>query len=109
MGLVKTELFSTRENETALLAEAIGHPDPVSILSHLFEIIRRVCGDIVNKISLAQPNVLQHLRELKQLGLNENVAETSTLYCIQTSNWTKMNAVKTKFLHQDEQHTIYNN
>ena len=45
MGLVKTELFSTRENEIALLAEAIGHPAPVSILSHLFEISRRVCGD----------------------------------------------------------------
>jgi len=27
MGLVKTELFSTRENEIALLAEAIGHPE----------------------------------------------------------------------------------
>jgi len=58
MGLVKTELFSTRENEIALLAEAIGHPAPVSILSHLFEISRRVCGDIVDEISLAQPNVL---------------------------------------------------
>ena len=109
MGLVKTELFSTRENETALLAEAIGHPDPVSILSHLFEIIRRVCGDIVNKISLAKPNVLQHLRELKQLGLKENVEETSRHYCIHASKWTKMKAVLTEFLHQDEQYTIYNN
>lgn len=44
MGLVKTELFSTPENEIALLADAIGHPAPVSILSHLFEISRRVCG-----------------------------------------------------------------
>ena len=109
MGLVKTELFSTRENEIALLAEAIGHPAPVSILSHLFEISRRVCGDIVDEISLAQPNVLQHLIELKQLGLNENVAETSTRYCIHASKWTKMKAVLTEFLHQDEQYTIYNN
>jgi len=109
MDLFNTELFSTRENEIALLAEAIGHPAPFSILSHLFEIIRRGCGDIVDEISLAQPNVFQHLRELKQLDLKENVEETSTRYCIQTSNWTKMNAVKTEFLHQDEQYTIYNN
>ena len=94
MGLVKTELFRTQDNEIALIAKALGHPARVAILQHLFKIDSCVCGDLVNEIGLAQPTISQHLKELKQLGLIKgNVEGTSVCYCIDKDNWTQMKAL----------------
>src|SRR6056300_743056 len=102
MGLVKTELFSTRDNEIALIAKAFGHPARVAILQHLFKIDSCVCGDLVHEIGLAQPTISQHLKELKQLGLIKgNVEGTSVCYCIDIDNWIKMKNVMFQFLNQD--------
>ncbi len=102
MGLVKTELFSTRDNEIALIAKAFGHPARVAILQHLFKIDSCVCGDLVHEIGLAQPTISQHLKELKQLGLIKgNVEGTSVCYCIDKDNWTRMKALMSDFLNQD--------
>ncbi len=102
MGLVKKELFSTQDNEIALMAKALSHPARVAILQHLFKIDSCVCGDIVNEIGLAQPTISQHLKELKQLGLIKgNVEGTSVCYCIDKDNWTLMKALLSDFLNQD--------
>jgi ArsR family transcriptional regulator, arsenate/arsenite/antimonite-responsive transcriptional repressor len=102
MGLVKTELFSTQDNEIALIAKAFGHPARVAILQHLFKIDSCVCGDLVHEIGLAQPTISQHLKELKQLGLIKgNVEGTSVCYCIDKDNWTRMKALMSDFLNQD--------
>ena len=102
MGLVKTELFRTQDNEIALIAKALGHPARVAILQHLFKIDSCVCGDLVNEIGLAQPTISQHLKELKQLGLIKgNVEGTSVYYCIDKDNWTQMKALMSDFLNQD--------
>ena len=102
MGLAKTELFSTQDNEIALIAKAFGHPARVAILQHLFKIDSCVCGDLVHEIGLAQPTISQHLKELKQLGLIKgNVEGTSVCYCIDKDNWTRMKALMSDFLNQD--------
>ncbi len=102
MGLTKKALFSTQDNEIALMAKALSHPARVAILQHLFKIDSCVCGDIVNEIGLAQPTISQHLKELKQLGLiKSNVEGTSVCYSIDKDNWTLMKALLSDFLNQD--------
>ncbi|MGY5355514.1 ArsR/SmtB family transcription factor [Wenyingzhuangia sp. IMCC45467] len=102
MGLVKTEIFTDKQNEIARFAKAFAHPARVAILQHLFKINSCVCGDLVNEIGLAQPTISQHLKELKNLGLIKGSIEgTSVCYCIDTENWSKMKQVMAVFLDQD--------
>lgn len=102
MGLAKTEIFTDQQNEIALYAKVFGHPARVAILQHLFEINACVCGDLVDKIGLAQPTISQHLKELKHLGLIKGTVEgTRVCYCIDIENWMKMKKVLHNFLNQD--------
>lgn len=102
MGLVKTEMFSVKQNRIALFAKVFGHPARVAILQYLFSIDNCVCGDIVSEIGLAQPTISQHLKELKVLGLIKgNVEGTSVCYCIDKENWAEMKKVMSQFLDQD--------
>jgi DNA-binding transcriptional ArsR family regulator len=102
MGLVKTEIFSDKQNEIALFAKVFGHPARVAILEHLFDIDSCVCGDLVHEIGLAQPTISQHLKELKSLGLIKGSIEgTRVCYCIDLENWIKMKSVLIAFLDQD--------
>jgi len=103
MGLTKTEIFSDQQNEIALFAKAFGHPARVAILQHLFEINTCVCGDLVDKIGLAQATISQHLKELKLLGLIKgNIEGTSVCYCIDSENWKNMKRQMFEFMNQDE-------
>ncbi len=102
MGLVKTEIFSDKQNEIALFAKVFGHPARVAILEHLFDIDSCVCGDLVREIGLAQPTISQHLKELKSLGLIKGSIEgTRVCYCIDHENWIKMKSILIAFLDQD--------
>ena len=102
MGLAKTELFTSQQNELAALAKAIAHPARIAILQHLFKINACVCGDLVDEIGLAQATISQHLKELKQVGLIKGTIEgTSVCYCIDKNNWSKMKALLSEFLDQD--------
>ena len=102
MGLVKTEIFSDKQNEIALFAKVFGHPARVAILEHLFDIDSCVCGDLVREIGLAQPTISQHLKELKSLGLIKGSIEgTRVCYCIDLENWIKMKSILIAFLDQD--------
>lgn len=90
MGLTKTELFSERQNALANLAKALGHPARIAILEYLLQVDRCICGDIVDKLPLAQPTVSQHLRELKSVGLIQgNIEGVSICYCIHKENWAR--------------------
>lgn len=102
MGLAKTNLYTKKQNELALIAKAFGHPARVAILQHLFKIKRCVCGDLVKEIGLAQPTISQHLKELKHLGLIKGDIEgTRVCYCIDPENWKTMKSVMKGFLDQD--------
>lgn len=83
MGISKTEHFSDRQNELALLAKALGHPARIAIIDYLSTVDTCICGDIVNELPLAQPTVSQHLKELKNAGLIKgNIEGNSICYCI---------------------------
>lgn len=102
MGISKTEIFTTKQNNISVLAKAFAHPARVAILQHLFKINSCICGDLVEEIGLAQPTISQHLRELKSLGLIKGSVEgTSVCYCIDTDRWAEMKQTLNEFLDQD--------
>lgn len=83
MGATKTEHFTDKQNDIAILAKALGHPARIAIIDYLLTVDTCICGDIVNKLPLAQPTVSQHLKELKNAGLIKgNIEGNSICYCI---------------------------
>jgi ArsR family transcriptional regulator len=83
MGATKTELFTEKQNKIASMAKALGHPARIAIMEYLMKVDACICGDIVNEVSLAQPTVSQHLKELKNAGLIKgNIEGTAICYCI---------------------------
>lgn len=47
MGATKTEHFSDKQNEIAILAKALGHPARIAIIDYLLTVDTCICGDIV--------------------------------------------------------------
>lgn len=91
MGATKTEHFTSKQNEVAVLTKALGHPARVAILEYLMTVDTCICGDIVNEIPLAQPTVSQHLKELKNADLIKGTIEGNTIcYCINEKSIEKL-------------------
>ncbi|PZR12620.1 MAG: transcriptional regulator [Flavobacterium psychrophilum] len=83
MGTTKTEFFSEKQNTTATLLKALGHPARIAIIEHLLKVNACICGDIVNELPLSQPTVSQHLKELKNAGIIKGSIEGNTIcYCL---------------------------
>ena len=83
MGATKTEHFTDKQNQIAILAKALGHPARIAIIEYLMKVDTCICGDIVDKLPLAQPTVSQHLKELKNAGLIKGSIEGNSIcYCI---------------------------
>ncbi|MHA6278630.1 ArsR/SmtB family transcription factor [Salinimicrobium sp. CAU 1759] len=102
MGITKSEIFSEKENSIAALAKVLGHPARISILQHIIDSQTCICGDLVDKIGLAQPTISQHLKELKSIGLIKgNVEGTSVCYCIDQKKWASLKKLLISFLDQD--------
>jgi len=92
MGLTKTDLFNTEQNELAQLAKAFGHPARIAILQYLLTQNTCVNGTLVQELGLAQATISQHLRELKEIGLIQGTIDgVSVNYCIHSENWEKVN------------------
>ena len=90
MGASKTEHFTNKQNEMALLMKALGHPARIAIIDYLLKVNTCICGDIVNELPLAQPTVSQHLKELKNAGLIKgNIEGNAICYCIDESTFLK--------------------
>ena len=93
MGATKTDHYTFEQNELAVLAKALGHPARIAIIEYLTKVDSCICGDIVNKLPLAQPTVSQHLKELKNTGLIKgNIEGTAICYCINESGIEKIKA-----------------
>ena len=83
MGATKTENFTDKQNQIAIIAKALGHPARIAIIDYLLKVDTCICGDIVNEIQLAQPTISHHLKELKNAGIiNGNISVTAICYCI---------------------------
>ena len=94
MGLTKTELFTTEQNELADLAKVLGHPARIAILQYLLKVNTCIGGEIVEHIPLAQPTISRHLKELKSVGIIHGTIEgTSMSYCINGEKWQQVQQV----------------
>lgn len=83
MATAKNEEFSVKHNKVASMLKALGHPARVAIVEYLIGRESCVCGDIVDRLPLAQATVSQHLKALKDAGLIQGTIEgTSVCYCI---------------------------
>jgi ArsR family transcriptional regulator len=83
MGVTKTNHFTDKQNQIAIIAKALGHPARVAIIEHLLKVNACICNDIVDELPLAQSTVSQHLKELKNAGLIKGDIEGNSIcYCI---------------------------
>ncbi|TNE80709.1 MAG: ArsR family transcriptional regulator [Bacteroidetes bacterium] len=88
MGVTRTDLFTTEQNELASVAKALAHPARIAILQHLIKAKSCINSDLVQELGLAQATISQHLRELKEQGiLQGNVEGVSICYCINPDKW----------------------
>src|SRR3954470_17592665 len=71
------------DGELAAFAKALGHPARIAILRILIEHGECVCGGIVERVSLAQATVSQHLKVLKDAGLvRGEIDPPRVCYCV---------------------------
>lgn len=88
---MKKKDYSQEQIDVAALAKALGHPARVTILDYLASVGTCICGDIVNKLPLAQPTVSQHLKELKNAGFIKGSIEGNAIcYCIDETTLKKL-------------------
>ena len=72
-----------RDLELARLARALGHPARVEILRLLLASGTCICGEIVDRLPLAQATVSQHLKVLRQAGLiRGEIDPPRVCYCV---------------------------
>jgi ArsR family transcriptional regulator, arsenate/arsenite/antimonite-responsive transcriptional repressor len=75
----------------AQLAKAMAHPARVQIVRLLAQIEGCVCGDIVDRLPLAQSTVSQHLKVLKDAGLIRGTIDGPRVsYCIDPSGLRRL-------------------
>ncbi|TSJ38859.1 winged helix-turn-helix transcriptional regulator [Mucilaginibacter corticis] len=88
MGTTKSEIFTDRQNELAVLLKAIAHPARIAILQHIMAANACICGDLVDELGLAQATISQHLKELKNAGIIQGTIEgVKVCYCIEPKTW----------------------
>jgi len=104
MGLTKTQIFNTTQNELATIFKVLAHPARIAILQYISSQKACICNDIVEEIGLAQPTISQHLKELKSINLIEGeISGKKVCYCIKLEKWKEIQNLfnsffdKTKF------------
>lgn len=91
MGVTKTDLFTSEQNNIASITKALAHPARIAILQYLLKSRTCINGDLVQELGLAQATISQHLRELKNIGLIQGTIEgVSVCYCIEPRKWEEV-------------------
>ena len=91
MGITKSQMFTTQQNELAQFFKVLGHPARIAILQYISTQESCICNDIVEEIGLAQATISQHLKELKSIGLLQGEVEGKRLcYCINVERWNEL-------------------
>jgi hypothetical protein len=83
--LADTEVqgLAEQDEHLAKLAKALSHPARIAILKWLASLRACMCGDLVDRLPLAQSTVSQHLKVLKEAGLIKGSIEPpKTCYCL---------------------------
>jgi predicted transcriptional regulator len=90
MGATNKSVFNQEHLEIADIAKAIAHPARVDILDYIINNPGCIANDIVNNISLSQPTISQHIRELRAINLiSVEHHKTSISYYINQEEWNK--------------------
>ncbi len=77
------EILADDQERFAGFCKALGHPVRVRIVKLLLSVDTCICGDIVERLPLAQSTVSQHLKVLKEAGLIEGAIDgPRTCYCL---------------------------
>ncbi len=63
-----TRVVPRGDLDLARMAKALAHPARIAILRILLTRGECICGDLVNRLPLAQATVSQHLKVLKEAG-----------------------------------------
>lgn len=72
------------DRDLARLAKALGHPARVAIVRLLLGSGECVCGDIVDRLPLAQATISQHLKVLREAGfIQGEIDGPRVCYCVQ--------------------------
>jgi DNA-binding transcriptional ArsR family regulator len=88
MALSKLQNFEDINLRLSEFTKALSHPARLEILKTLAKKETCICGEIVEKLPLAQSTVSQHLKELKKYGLiNSQIDGPKSCYTI---NWAKL-------------------
>jgi len=88
MALSKTHYFEDMSLRLSEFTKALSHPARLEILKTIARKETCICGEIVDKLPLAQSTVSQHLKELKKSGLiKSEIDGPKSCYTI---NWRKL-------------------
>lgn len=94
MGVTKSDLFDTAQNELAAYAKVLAHPARVAIIQYLLKSDTCCNSLLVEELGLAQSTISQHLRELKNTGIIMGTVEgVSVNYCINPVKWKEVRAL----------------
>lgn len=93
--------YTTRQEQLARFAKALGHPARVAIIEFLIRQDSCFFGDIHEVLPIAKATVSQHLKELKDAGLIQGEIETPKVkYCINRENCEIASALFSGFFEQ---------
>ena len=87
MTINKQKVISTRQNQLARIAKALGHPVRVYVVEFLSKQTCCYSGDLTELLPIAKSTLSQHLKELKNAGLIQGEIEgTKIKYCLNQEN-----------------------
>lgn len=102
MGITKSEIFTSQQNQLAVMLKALAHPARIAILQHIIQQKACICNYLVEELGLAQATISQHLKELKSIGIIKGSIEgTSVCYCIDEKVWKEVRLALNSFLVPD--------
>jgi DNA-binding transcriptional ArsR family regulator len=98
MGITKTQIFNSRQNELATIFKVLSNPARIAILQYISGQKACICNDIVDEIGLAQPTISQHLKELKSIDLIKGAIDGKKVcYCINLNKWKEIQDLLNSF------------
>ncbi len=98
MGITKTQIFNSRQNELAIIFKVLANPARIAILQYISGQKACICNDIVDEIGLAQPTISQHLKELKSIDLIKGAIDGKKIcYCINLEKWKEIQDLLNSF------------
>ncbi len=101
MTASKVNLFDKELQTTASLFKALGHPARLTIVKYLAEIKVCICGDILEELPLCRSTVIQHLNELKKVGLITGTVDgVKTNYCLSPFHVNRLKESLQTFIEQ---------